>query len=320
MTFPSDFHFIRPAWLILIPGIVWVWWRVRTLQDPLRGWRAVMDRELLAAVTVGLTPHSDNRNRVPSSAWRAASLLTAWLLAVLALAGPTWRPEPSPFADDPVPVMLVLKAGDTMDLADLAPSRIERARLKITDFATERKGQPLGLVAYAGSAHLVLPPTRDTSVVAAMAAEISPAVMPEPGDDLAKSLTIAAQTLGGRGGSLVVLADTVPAGSEPALRQFRSANRLPVHFLAIARAGTPELAAVETAASALGADVTVMAADSSDIGNLVRRIARAHVAVAADGQGTHWAEAGWWLLPALAVLSLSGFRRVGNTTLPETVS
>ena len=30
-------------------------------------------------------------------------LLAGWLLANAALAGPTWKPEPSPFADDPVP-------------------------------------------------------------------------------------------------------------------------------------------------------------------------------------------------------------------------
>ena len=122
----------------------------------------------------------------------------AWLLAVIAVAGPTWRPEPSPFADDPVPVMLVLRAGESMDLSDLAPSRMERARLKIADFAQQRKSLPLGLVAYSGSAHLVLPPTRDTSVVAAMAAEISPAVMPKPGDDLAGAIELAARTLGQR--------------------------------------------------------------------------------------------------------------------------
>ena len=45
-------------------------------------------------------------------------LLIAWLLAIMATAGPTWRPEPSPFADDPVPVMLVLRAGETMELSD----------------------------------------------------------------------------------------------------------------------------------------------------------------------------------------------------------
>ena len=206
--------------------------------------------------------------------WRGASLLAAWLIAVVALAGPTWRPEPSPFADDPVPVMLVLKAGETMDLADLAPSRMERARLKIADFAAERNGQPLGLVAYAGSAHLVLPPTRDTSVVAAMAAEISPAIMPKPGDDLAKSLALAAQTMGDAGGSIVVLADTVPSGSESALREFRSGTGCrSISWRWLVRTRRNWLPWT-SAASALGADVTLMTADSSDIGSLVRRTAK----------------------------------------------
>ena len=328
MTFLGDFHFIRPAWLFLVPVVVWAWWRIRTLQDPLRGWRAVIEPELLAVLTVGriANPSGDDanasgRNGIASySSWDSGGMCVAWLLAVIALAGPTWWPEPSPFADDPVPVMLVLKAGETMDLADLAPSRMERARLKIADFAAERTGQPLGLVAYAGSSHLVLPPTRDTSIVAAMAAEISPAIMPQPGDELAKSLGLAAQTLGDAGGSIVVLADTVPSGSESALREFRSRNRLPVHFLAVARAGTPELAAVDSAASALGADVTLMTTDSSDIVSLVRRTAKGPVAVAVDGQAVRWAEAGWWLLPALALLSLGTFRRVQHAAPSETMS
>ena len=42
MSFPGDFHFIRPAWLLLAPLVVWLWLRVRKSQDPLRGWRAVI--------------------------------------------------------------------------------------------------------------------------------------------------------------------------------------------------------------------------------------------------------------------------------------
>ena len=53
MRFLGDFHFIRPAWLLLIPLVVLVWWLERRWQDPQRGWLAVMDRELLAAMTVG---------------------------------------------------------------------------------------------------------------------------------------------------------------------------------------------------------------------------------------------------------------------------
>ena len=52
MTHLEHFHFLRPAWLLLVPVVVWIWWLVRTRQDPLRGWRAWMDRDLLAALTV----------------------------------------------------------------------------------------------------------------------------------------------------------------------------------------------------------------------------------------------------------------------------
>jgi Ca-activated chloride channel family protein len=313
----GDLHFIRPAWLLLAPVVTWVWWQVRTAQDPLRGWRKVMDPKLLDALTVGRIAGTsgDNANlsgwrRMRSCSWRGWGLLAAWWLAMLSLAGPTWRPEPSPFADDPIPVMLVLKAGETMDFADLAPSRMERARLKVADFAAERTGQPLGLVAYAGSAHLVLPPTRDTSVVATMAAEISPAILPKRGDDLVGALVLASRTLGDVGGSVVVLADTVPGDVEPGLREFRRTVRLPIHFLAVAHANTPELDALNNAAAALEASASLITPDASDIAQLVRRTARSPVSVASVGEKIRWSETGWWLLPAIAVLSLTAFRRV----------
>jgi len=295
----DDLHCLRPAWLLLLPLVTTVWWLRRRLLDPLRGWRAMMAPEMLEAMTVG------RDNRAP---WHGVILLTSWWLGVLALAGPTWRPEPSPFADDPVPVLVVLKAGETMEVADLSPSRMERARLKVADFASARKGQPLGLIVYAGSPHLVLPPTRDTSVVASMAAEISPTLMPKAGDDLTSSLELAATTLGDAPGFLLVVADTVAAENLSSLQEFYETNRRPIHFLAIARPQTPELDALHAAALVLDATVTLMTSDSSDIDVLLKKTAKAPVAV--TGEGTRWAEAGWWLLPVLALLSLVGFRRI----------
>jgi Ca-activated chloride channel family protein len=216
--------------------------------------------------------------------------------------------------------MLVLDAGESMNLADLAPSRMERARLKIADFAAERKGQPLGLIAYSGSAHLVLPPTRDTSVVAAMAAEIGPDVMPRPGNDLAAALRLAARTLGDSGGSIVVLADQVPSGDESAWREFRNKNAWPVYFLAVAPADTPEWDSLKDAAAACGASITQLTPDSADVRSLVRRTAKAPVAVAAAGNGNRWAEAGWWLVPLLALLTLTTFRRVHDAGAEQPTS
>jgi len=319
MTYLEHFHFLRPAWLLLVPVVAWIWWLVRTRQDPLRGWRAWMDRDLLTALTVGgdVKPSSHPAGaaaRVRQAFYQChgSGLLAAWLTAVVAIAGPTWRPEPSPFADDPVPVMLVLKAGESMDLTDLAPSRMERARLKVADFALEREGQPLGLIAYAGSAHLVLPPTRDTSVIGAMAAEIAPSVMPRPGDDLTAALRLAGQTLGESGGSIVVLADMASPGDELLRSDFYHEYPCPVHFLAVARTDTPEWDSLKDAATALRASITQMTPDSTDILNLVRLTAKTPVAIAAADEGSHWAEAGWWLVPLLALLSLLTFRRVSD--------
>lgn len=314
MTHLEPFHFLRPAWLLLAPIVVWLWWLVRSQQDPLRGWRAWLDRDLLAALTVG-------RNGLPSdSGRRGIGQLAAGLTAIVAIAGPTWRPEPSPFADDPVPVILVLHAGETMRLADLAPSRLERARLKVADFAAERRGQPLGLIAYAGSAHMVLPPTRDTSVVAALAAEIGPAIMPRQGNDLAAALRLAARTLGESGGSIVVLADAAPPGDDLVWRGFRKESPWPVHFLAVAPTGTPEWDSLQGAASTLGASVTALTPDSADVSSLVRRTAKAPVAVAAAAEGARWSEAGWWLVPVLALLSLQTFRRMRDVDAEHAAS
>jgi Ca-activated chloride channel family protein len=318
MTELEHFHFLRPAWLLLLPVVAWLWWQVRRRQDPLRGWRAWMDGDLLAALTVGgqelkgshATPISRLGRSLRSGGF---GLLAAWLMAVVAMAGPTWRPEPSPFADDPVPVMLVLNAGESMNLADLAPSRMERARLKIADFAAERRGQPLGLVVYAGSAHLVLPPTRDTAVVSAMAEELGPAVMPRPGNDLAAALRLAARTLGDSGGSIVVLTDTAPTGNESVWRAYRGEYSWPVHFLAVARPDSPEWDSLKVASAALGASLTRLTPDSADVLSLVRRTAKAPVAVQAAGEGTRWEEAGWWLVPLLALFALAPFRRVLDT-------
>lgn len=303
----ADFHFIRPAWLLLAPVAFLIWRWHRQSSDPLRGWRSIMDADLLNAMTVGAGP---------SGGWRQYSLLSGWLIAVVAIAGPTWKPEPSPFADSPVPLMIVLKADQTMDLSDLTPNRMERARLKVADLAEARRGKPLGLAAYAGSAHLVLPPTRDTSVVTSMAAEISPEVMPQPGDNLPAAIRLAIRSLKDTGGSMIVIADTTPALGDADLAEFKQA-RVPIHFLAIARDDTPEFDAIGQVAKQVGGDATLMTADSADVDTLVRKTATATVNVTAQKDGTRWAESGWWLVPVLALITLLPFQRTQQSRKTE---
>lgn len=299
-TMLDNFHFIRPAWLLLTPLAIGLWWLWQRRSDPLRGWREQIAPELLEALVVG------RESGKSGSAWW---LLVAWLVAIIAIAGPAWRLEPSPFAADATPLMILLKAGVSMMQPDPAPSRLERARLKIADLGEARKGQPLGLIAYAGSAHLVLPPTRDTAIVAKMAAEIGPEIMPAPGDRLDLALQEAARVLaeGKQGGSIVVLADAVD--TEPAaLAALRKDISIPVQFLAINSPESSQNDSLRAAAKTLGADVEQITVEDQDIAAIVRNAASAPVAKRGE-QSERWQEAGYWLVPLLGMVVLVSFRR-----------
>ncbi|MEX1042298.1 MAG: VWA domain-containing protein [Pirellulaceae bacterium] len=306
----GNFHFIRPWWLLFLPVVVGVWWLWRRHCDPLRAWRAQMDPDLLRALTV----NQDASHRGSTRWW-----LLGWLLATVAIAGPAWRLEPSPFADDVSPLIILLKAGGGMDRIDMPTSPLSRAKLKISDLADLRKGEPLGLIAYAGSAHLVLPPTRDTSVVAQMAAEISPEVMPVPGDRLDLALRKAEEVLtsGESGGSILVIADSVQGETEPIVQAWQQ-KKFPVQFLALGEPDSPETESVEDAAGTLRATVRQLTADDEDVSRLAQA-AKSYGIFGVGGESSRWQESGYWLVPLLAILTLLSLRREATVT-PETRS
>ena len=76
----------------------------------------------------------------------------------------------------------------------------------------------------------------------------------------------------------------------------------------------------EPRGSCVGASLTQLTPDSADVLSLVRRTAKAPVAVAAAAEGTRWAEAGWWLVPLLALFSLATFRRVHDADAEQAAS
>ncbi|MCP5544703.1 MAG: VWA domain-containing protein [Akkermansiaceae bacterium] len=293
----ESFHFLRPTALLLAPVAVAAWWFWRRRADPLRGWRAQVDPDLLTAL-------SDSSAAPPH---RHAVLLTAWLLAVVAIAGPSWKPEPSPFAEDVSPLIILLKADASMDTPDPEPSRIERAHLKIRDLAKARKGKPLGLIAYAGSAHLVLPPTKDTDAVATMAAEVSSRIMPLAGDRPDLAIARAEDLLEKEGGTLLILTDAATLATPALGEAFQSAKKPYVQILAVAAPGA-DVASLDPFADTLDADVVAMTTDDSDIERIVRRAKRPPVSRAADGS-ERWQDGGYYLVPALALIALLPFRR-----------
>jgi Ca-activated chloride channel family protein len=301
----AAFHLIRPVWLLALVPALLLWWLHRRHQDSALRWRKAIDPALLRYLMID----AELRSRItPSDA-----LLLCWIVATVAIAGPTWRLEPSPFAEAQPPAMILLKTAPSMTTTDLPPTRLERAQQKIADLLALREGAATGLIAYSGSAHLVLPPTADRDVIVTMAKALSPAIMPNEGDHLAEAIALATSVLQGgkKGGSILVLADTVAPDQIEALRsQHRDATAPSVTIHAVAPPAQVNAdPSLERAASALDADLETVTIDPADVTVIARRLARATPAGSLAGESQRWQEAGYWLTPLLAFFALSWFRR-----------
>jgi Ca-activated chloride channel family protein len=129
---------------------------------------------------------------------------------VLALAGPTWHQLPSQAYRAPGDWVVVLDLSPSMAVADVPPDRATRARYAIDDILTAAHDARVALVVFAGEAHTVVPLTTDGATIRALAQSLTPAIMPEAGDDLTPALD-AAQNLfaqaGSQHGKVIVLSD-----------------------------------------------------------------------------------------------------------------
>ena len=153
LTALDFFHFLRPWWLLLLPVALILWWRVRFRAMARRGPPAGLVPHLSAALAVG----GGSAGRITAIDGVAAAIM----LISLAAAGPTWHRIPNPLVAQTAPLAVVLKVSETMLAKDIAPSRIERAKHKILDLIAARAGARTALIAYAGSAHGVVPLTED---------------------------------------------------------------------------------------------------------------------------------------------------------------
>lgn len=178
----SYFHFLRPWWLLaLIPLLLtlrYLW----GANNPMGKWRKIIAPELLNVMLV----------RSERSSWfnPISVAMVVVTLGVVALAGPTWKQQPSPFAEDVAALVIALDVSSSMQQQDIQPSRLDRAKQKVQDLLKIRPGGRVGLVVYAGSAHSVIPLTNDPDVVNNFLDAIEPEMMPRKGKFPEKALPI----------------------------------------------------------------------------------------------------------------------------------
>ncbi len=89
------------------------------------------------------------------------ALFAGLALLIVALARPAWQQKPTTVQREGRDVVFVLDVSRSMLAEDLAPNRLERAKLAVIDCVERLQGDRVSLVAFAGSAKVICPLTLD---------------------------------------------------------------------------------------------------------------------------------------------------------------
>ncbi len=321
----SNFHFLRPVWLwALIPGLfLWVLW-VREQSRSYR-WRT--------AIAPHLLPHLVRHPR--RRPWmRPTSIgLPALVLCILSLAGPAWERQKTPFVQDEAPLLLALDLSPSMDAVDVQPTRLLRGEQKIRDLLALRPGARTGLIAYAGSAHLVLPLTDDAKVVEMYLVSLETGLMPVAGKDPGKALKLAEEMLAKEtaAGTILFVTNGIAEKYAPAFAEHKKASRHQVLVLAVGtskggpvRSGkdryltdargqrvisTLDRAGLEALERQAGTYVVGATLDDRDLQKLIRQVNTHLKSVQAVDERVPWEDYGYYLVFLVLPLSLIWFRK-----------
>ena len=316
-AFWSALHFLRPHWLwalLALPLLAW-WWRVQ--RHRLNAWQGHVDAHLLQHLLVR-----------GGSAARAGMIVAAlaYALAVLALAGPSWRQGDQPVWQAQRPLVVVLDLSSRITTTDLPPSRLLQARAKLARLLDARAGSPVALVAFADDAFTVAPMTDDTANIRLYLDELAPEIMPVDGQRTDRGIAWAARLLAQadfRNGDILVLTDHADAGAAKAAAAARAQGYV-VSVLGLGTAagaayrsndGTIGHAALDasslrTLAAAGGGRYESTTTDNSDLAALgVASPGLETVGTTMPGGGKAWRDEGYWLLIPILLLALLWFRR-----------
>ena len=318
------FHFIRPGWLIVLPVVALTWWLVRR-RDAVQ-----------ARVTAPVAPHlldALTMNRDARSGIRAVDGVGLLMVfAAIAAAGPTWSKQASPWFEETAPLVVALEVSDSMRANDLVPTRLDRARFKVLDLVAARTGSRTALIAYAGSAHIVMPPSADVEVLKPFLESLDPAIMPSQGAGASAVMPLATEILGADAaiGTVLFVNDGFEPDEISAIAEFAAEPGMPALAalvlgtaeggVALMPDGSPVIAdaggrldtrvdpaLLRRAASEAGIAVVRHATGDGDVRSLLRTI-ETNLRQADDPEA-QWLDAGWWFVWPSLLLALPWFRR-----------
>ncbi|MCL6414615.1 VWA domain-containing protein [Aestuariirhabdus sp. Z084] len=324
----TDFHFIRPFGLLLLPlglAILWLMSRLTLRQS---AWSRVIPDHLLH--------HLQKRDSVRAAPRQLRWLILFWVLASTALSGPSWQKLPSPVYKNDAPLVIVLDLSWSMYATDLSPDRLTRARRKVHDIINSRVDGTTALVAYAGDAYRVAPLTDDRETITNLLSVLEPALMPLAGSQTSQGIRMAVDLLGetpSKNARILLLTDEISAEENSRLQELFANHAVPVSIIGV---GTPQGAPIRMKDGGFLRDtqgaIVIPRLDKSGLESIARNLGGRYATIRVDqgdwnriqpaletgpATGTElenqrfdqWSDQGYWLVLPLLILVLVSFRK-----------
>ena len=327
-------HWFRPEWLAVLPLLGWLLWKLWRRQKRAGRWQMILP---VAFQRVLLSGGNGRDSKLP---WIVLGL--GWLLAALALMGPSWQRVEQATQKPADPLVVMLELTPEMLATDSSPTRLEQARRKVYDLLQNRSDAQTAVIVYAGSAHTLVPLSDDLATSRNLLEALKPSIMPQPGHraDLAvgKALQLLDQGALGQG-RLLLIGSSLSAQEREGIRSRLGSDAPPLLMLGI---GTRDGAPVVDENGLLLKDdqgaILLPRLDSPDLRSFLLDIGGRYrqarlddndlrglglldgaLHLRADGQTQRldtWADQGYWLLLPLLLLAACAGRRGWLFCLP----
>ncbi|HBX56713.1 MAG TPA: hypothetical protein DEH10_15210 [Pseudomonas sp.] len=327
-------HWLRPYWLLLLPLLGWLIWQLWHREKRSGRWQLLLPAAFHAALLSG------GQGRASRLPWIALGL--AWLLALLALLGPSWQRIEQSNLKPADPLVVLLELTPDMLASDASPTRLEHAKRKLLDLLEARRDAQTAIVVFAGSAHTLVPLSDDLATSRNLLESLKPSIMPEPGRraDLAVSKGLELLEQGAQGqGRLLLIGSTLDEPERLGIRQALGKRGERLSMLGIGSAqGAPiiqedggflkdqhgailiprlDSAGLSRFAQELGGRYRQASVDDRDLRSL--GLLDGPQQLRSDGEQTRlqaWADQGHWLLLPLLLLAACAGRRGWLFCLP----
>jgi Ca-activated chloride channel homolog len=179
-----------------------------------RKWESLCDKELLPHILIGDEPVSRRTS--------AILLGLTGALVIVSLAGPVWEKLPQPVFSTQSALIIALDLSLSMNATDITPSRIERARFKVSDLLQKRGEGETALLVYAGDAFTVTPLTDDVATIESQLKALTVDIMPAQGNRTDIALSKAVELLkqaGASEGDILLITDEIDLNKTEVLAQ-----------------------------------------------------------------------------------------------------